>query len=168
MSITLSFLGHAPPRSQGLLGIPLLPLNIPEACDELKNIIALRSLILDLLPDSDIVTEWDTMKEVIRLLQCSKLYLSSSTLWGFIFLLLPSPFRSPHPPVHIKLIQPPGPSQHHTLSVADLSTMIGVNLDCTVPILSSTRLTKIFCSHPSLVHFPLVMQPLQKVSMAMA
>ena len=46
VSITLSFLGHAPPNGQGLQGFTLLLLNIPEACDELKDIIALRSLIL--------------------------------------------------------------------------------------------------------------------------
>jgi len=66
VSITLLSLGHAPPKGQELQGFPLLLLNIPEACDELKNIIALQSLLLNLLPDSDIFTEWDNKKEVIR------------------------------------------------------------------------------------------------------
>ena len=191
VSITLSFLGHAPPKGQGLQGFPLLLLNIPEACDELKNIIASQSLLLNLLPDSDIVTKWDNMKEVIRTsswaiykkhrrarqraarlaeddarqefsqvhfspdaisflarLNIAKAKALAATL-AWQQLLAPmlkalpilehtfgdsSSFyfhhlsRSPHPPVHIKLIQPPGPPQHHPLSVADLSSMIGVNI----------------------------------------
>ena len=59
------------PRGHGLSGFPLLLLNIPEACNDLRNTIAAHAVTLDLLPDSDIVHAWDNMKETIRQKACS-------------------------------------------------------------------------------------------------
>lgn len=71
--------GGAPfPKGHGLSGFPLLLLNIPEACNELRNTIAAHSAMMDLLPDSDIVLAWDSMKEAIRKKACS-LYLQHCT-----------------------------------------------------------------------------------------
>lgn len=55
------------PRGSGLLGFPLLMLNIPEACNELRNTIAAEALLMEHLPDSDIVLAWDNFKETIRM-----------------------------------------------------------------------------------------------------
>lgn len=59
------------PKGHGLSGFPLLLLNIPEACKELRNTIAAQAAMLDLLPNSDIVQAWDRMKEAIRQKACS-------------------------------------------------------------------------------------------------
>jgi hypothetical protein len=42
-------------------------LNIPEACNELRNTIAAEALLMEHLPDSDIVLAWDNFKETIRM-----------------------------------------------------------------------------------------------------
>ena len=66
VDLLLRHAGPSLPKGKGLQGFPLLLLNIPDACQALRNIIATESLLLSLLPDSDLVTAWDNMKEVIR------------------------------------------------------------------------------------------------------
>jgi len=45
-------------------------LNIPDACNELRNSISAAAVLLEQLPDSDVVQAWDNMKETIRKKAC--------------------------------------------------------------------------------------------------
>lgn len=55
------------PRGRGLQGFPLQLLNMPNAFNELANVIAARATVLLADPDdSTIVQRWDAMKELVR------------------------------------------------------------------------------------------------------
>ena len=68
--LRLQTLGAPFPKGQGLSGFPLLLLNIPDACNELRNSISAAAVLLEQLPDSDVVQAWDNMKETIRKKAC--------------------------------------------------------------------------------------------------